>query len=1377
LFAIVGLAIAAGAVAAQTSNWLGTTPDWNTASNWAPSGVPDGPTAAPVFGPSGSSTSVNVRIGVQVQSLGFSDTRNYTVTSTVAPALSGVTAIAVGGTGTATINLVNTATGSLLMPGTGTLSLSDTSTSSASSLVIGPNTVIGATGGGGAIAVSGTQTVTISGSFATAPNAVTGGITKTGLGKLILKGDGTNLSGGLTLGGGTVQLDYTISGNTKIGSGGVTSTGGVLSLVGNTSFPITQTIAGASTFSQSQTDIVATSAGGGSLTLAFGTIGRGSGGTFDISTGSGNPTFTVTTTTGATNGLLGTGTAFATLGGGSNWASVSGGTITAATYGTDTYASGVNTDVVSAQPPAGFTTNSLRFNVGSPTITLTGSNTLQSGGILQTSAATGGTIAGGSLTVPGAGELVVLPYGSGALTINSDLTAAAGLTKSGAQLLNLGGNNTGLTGPININRGSLTITNPASVNSASQINFNDSRGSLAQNFAVDLGNSATGTISAPIRLSAIPGAGNFGTFISTGSSSYSHVTLGGVISSAAGSTTPVYFSDLNNTNEIDFTNANTFTGTVFIGPGVFGITSDANFGNPANVLTIEIGSTVSGGLLFLNSGITVSRPVTLTNVARLISNGTDVNTIAGHITGTGGIVKDGTGTLILNNSNGFSGTVTVNAGTLSLGTSGTLQGVSGSLNNVTVASGATFSPATATSNAFNVVTLNGGTFRVPGGSGQTYTVNQFVLNSPGVSVDFSAAGADTLKVGSLNINANTTWLGAVNGTAIPGAAALSPTKITVAPGVTFTNGLGLTFQGSSSVFQILGGGTLYQNSLANPGTSVTATLQVLNGRYRVTDVSSAGGVGNLGTGNFTLDGGTFAYGGASDGTSKEINLTSNNGTIEVESAAARLQTNGSINGPGGLTKAGAGTLALANLNNSFSSLNVAAGSVEVPTDGVLGSGPVTVGPLGTLFYSATSTTTRNFNLNSGALGVSAGQTLTLNGGSIGGGFVVGPGTLALTGGSTLGGTTTASSLSITVTGPATFLRVTNGAAVNVAGGLPSPIAFSLFTNEGSGSLTVGAVNAINVSDFQTYGTLTINPAAVTENFSQTTLMTNVGTSQLNFNGGSRTFVGTPATAVFGPGSPHVGQPTFVAGVDLNGKNAVVAGGLFVNNGYVEDTTNGGTGTATIVADFGSLVKGAGFFQNTVQTINGGKFQSGNSPGSTSFGRFVLGPGGVSSYVFAIDDATGAAGPIPDAAGHVSGWGLVKAIAHGTGGATTPGDFTWTATAVDRLLVSLQTLVNPTTVGIDVPGMMDHFDPNDTYVWPAITWTGSYAGPANDATLNASTTFDTSRFANPVSGRFGWALDTGGHTLSLTYTPTAVPEPGTFALLAAASVAWVVRRRR
>jgi hypothetical protein len=330
--------------------------------------------------------------------------------------------------------------------------------------------------------------------------------------------------------------------------------------------------------------------------------------------------------------------------------------------------------------------------------------------------------------------------------------------------------------------------------------------------------------------------------------------------------------------------------------------------------------------------------------------------------------------------------------------------------------------------------------------------------------------------------------------------------------------------------------------------------------------------------------------------------------------------------------------------------------------------------------------------------------------------------------------------------------------LNLIGGLTTAAACIRFTNQGSGAIAVGANSQVDAAEFQTYGTLTLANATG----SSKTLLINVGTSALYFNGGSRTFVGS------------VGGNAATAGIELNGQNAIVAGGLFVNNGQVTDSSV--AGVSTVIADYGALVKGAGSFDNSPITRNGGKYQAGNSPGVATMGRFVFGPGGVNNYVFAIDDATGTAGPTPDAAGHVSGWGLVKAAQWQRTAGATSGDFVWTADASHPLTVAIDTLLDPTTVGVDLPGLMANFDPMRSYSWQAVEWTGTYSGPTDVAALDSATNFDTSGFANPIAGTFGWSLDQVGQTLSLTYTPSAVPEPGTLALLITAVLPPAIRRR-
>jgi fibronectin-binding autotransporter adhesin len=982
--------------------------------------------------------------------------------------------------------------------------------------------------------------------------------------------------------------------------------------------------------------------------------------------------------------------------------------------------------------------------------------------------------------------------GAGTNDGNFGLIVAGG----GTQYLTNGGNN--YSGSTTVNNAYLSVSDVGALGTA-QLQF---LGGLISGSTTEAQSTwiYTGLTASTARQTILNGPGAI-QVSTTGTT----LTMSGVISEGGGPSGVTVFGDGSGGSTLVLSAANTYTGpTVIDKGGVLSIATIANGGvaSPLGAASnssanIQLGGLFGDGtLLYTGPTASTDRGVNLykksvNGTINVASAGT-VLTMSGQFSGPGFLTKAGAGTLVLAGSgNNYAGSTFITGGTLKLGTAAANQVPGGS--GVIVSSGAVFDLGNPggggnVGSPVGTIALNGGTLRAAEGAGlSNYYASGLVMT--GGTVDFTQTTANQfllyLSNGPItNASGNTAlWNGS---TSSPGAAAVvnntaGPLTINVAAGTTSS---GIDLDSSLSLTGgpwIKGGaGVMRMTQQADNGL----TLTVAAGTLRVDNVAVLNNLsGSIAGNTLTVDGGTLAYGGpTATSAANSLTVGSSNGTINIMNAGTTLTLADTISGPGVLTKIGPGTLVLTNVGNSPVGVTITQGTMGISADSVLGppTMPVNVGPLGTLLYTASGTTARTIILNSGTLQAAAGTTLALNGANIGGGFLRGPGAFAVSGGTVLAGDTTGNTAVVNVTGTGSFVNFSNNGALTIAAGSANPPTFSQFTNQGSGMVTIAAVSAANVSDFQTYGTLTLNPATVTENFSQTTLVTNTGTSPLYFNGGSRTFIGTPATAVFPSNWPDPslrGLPTFVAGIDLHGQNAVVAGGLFVNNGYVEDTTNNGQGTATVVADFGSLVKGAGYFQNSVQTINGGKFQAGNSPGKATFGSFVLGPGGVSNYVFAIDDATGVAGPSPDAAGHVSGWGLVKAINQWSGTQATSGGFVWTATPANKLTFAIETLLNPTTVGNDVAGPMDHFNPSLPYSWPAVEWSGAYAGPANVTTLDAATSFDTTGFANSVAGTFGWSLDAAGGMLSLTYTPTAVPEPGTLALTGLAAIGWLRARRR
>ena len=110
-------------------------------------------------------------------------------------------------------------------------------------------------------------------------------------------------------------------------------------------------------------------------------------------------------------------------------------------------------------------------------------------------------------------------------------------------------------------------------------------------------------------------------------------------------------------------------------------------------------------------------------------------------------------------------------------------------------------------------------------------------------------------------------------------------------------------------------------------------------------------------------------------------------------------------------------------------------------------------------------------------------------------------------------------------------------------------------------------------------------------------------------------------------------------------------------------------------------------------------------------------------------------------------------------------------------MSLQTLVNPTAVGTDVAGPMANFDPNQAYSWPAFTWTGSYIGPSTVARRRRGDGVRHQRVLEPGGGHVRVELRRVGARVDLTYSPSAVPEPGTLALVGLAAGLAGLRLRR
>ncbi len=252
--------------------------------------------------------------------------------------------------------------------------------------------------------------------------------------------------------------------------------------------------------------------------------------------------------------------------------------------------------------------------------------------------------------------------------------------------------------------------------------------------------------------------------------------------------------------------------------------------------------------------------------------------------GSIGLIKGGTGTLVLVGTNRYTGGTTINEGTLQLGNSGTTGSITGDVTDNGILA----------FNRSNEVTFNG----IVSGSGSLLQAGTGTLMLTGAN---TYTGGTTISHGTLQLGFGGTT-GSITGNVTDNGSLVFDRR----DGVIF-NGV---VSGSGSLAQAgTGNLTLTGSNTYTGGTTINdGTLQVGNGG------STGWIIGDV------VDNGTLAFNRSDD-----------------------VIFNGTISGTGSLIHAGTGTLTLTGANTYVGSTSVSSGTLKIPAGATLGSTAILLG--------------------------------------------------------------------------------------------------------------------------------------------------------------------------------------------------------------------------------------------------------------------------------------------------------------------------------------------------------------------------------------------------------------------------------------------------
>jgi fibronectin-binding autotransporter adhesin len=602
-----------------------------------------------------------------------------------------------------------------------------------------------------------------------------------------------------------------------------------------------------------------------------------------------------------------------------------------------------------------------------------------------------------------------------------------------------------------------------------------------------------------------------------------------------------------------FLGANTYTTTTQINDSTLSISSNANLGNAVNSLGLN-GGTLKSTATFSLGTRAISLNIGQNNYGGVfdVADATTL-TSTGVISGSGGLIKNNSGTLVLSGVNTFSGYTVVNGGTLNL--SGT-----SALANSTLTTGGVVFDSSVGSHAFTIGGLSG---------------------SANLSLIDNGGNAVALSVG--NNNVPTTYSGALSGTG---------SLVKVGTGTLTLDGAS-TYTGKTSV----AAGTLTVSSLNSvvggaASSSLGAPITSANGTIAIGATTVAGSLNYVGAGETTdriidLAGTTGGATISANGTGALVfssNLTATGAGAKTltlsgsSDAAINNIIQGAIVDSGSatsVTKSGMSTWVLAG-NNSYTGATVVGtgGTLKIGATGSGGNGPLGTVAAGTTISSggtldlngftlanaealtlngngvSSGTSTAGALLNSSATGVNYSGLVTLGSAS----KIVANGNINLTN----TGTITGATFGLTLDGTATGSSISSIIGTTTGG----------VTKAGIGTWTLSGANTYTGTTAVSGGTLVLNANTGS-----------LAASALTFNGNGGTF-NYDNTSSSGVKTQTLGALTFSAG-----------------QGTVLSTLGGATSSTLTFASLAARASGA----------TGNFVTSGGTNGVSNVIKFTSGP--------------------------------------------------------------------------------------------------------------------------------------------------------------------------